>query len=309
MAQEISWSNLETDAGLASYLHSALHVNLYDPFDIRQTLDFKPFTPHVGSETIRVTKVAGGQVFAAATDELTGGASNANIGSGNFQLTVARQVLKWEISDLWRLVAPTGSIDIELLAAKISEAAGLRVTDMVTALFPSLATSVGSTTAQMKVDYAFDAQYKLNNARAPGPFFMVLAPHVHNKFVDSLRSEAGAMQYTAYTADQLKAKSPIFKGSWNGIEVLCSDSVSLDGGSTYRRNAMYAKGCFGYTEAPAVNVADAIAPHQQTIVNGTIRVMRVYDAANGLTSMYGDYYPAVVEQEDLRGVVINALAA
>lgn len=309
MANEISWSNLETDAGIAHYLHGAIHESLYDPTDLRAAMARIDFRLGMGSETVKVTKVSPSHPFTAASTELSGGASNENIGSGNFQLTVARYLQKWQVSDLWRIVAVNGSIDLDLLARFIANATGLTITDVLTALFPSLSVSVGSTVGQMSVDYMYDAQYKLNIARAGGPFFMVLAPHCFNKWQASLRGEGGAVQFVPATRDLLAARGPGFKGTFGNIEVWDSDSVSSDGGATYKRNAMFAAGCFAYTEAPVPDVADALPANVKTIVDGIVRIVHDYDAGNALTNVYGDYYPAVVEAEDGRGVLINALAA
>lgn len=309
MANEISWSNLETDAGLAHYLSGEVHTKLYDPTDLRRIMVRRGFMPNQGSETVKTTQVTRGQVFAAASTELSGGASYSSIGSGNFQRVHARRTMKWQVSDLWRMVAINGSINLDLLASIINEAAGLTCTDLLCTAFTSLSGSVGSTTTQMSVSDAYDAQAALNNNRAPGPFFLVLAPHPMNKFIESVRGEGGAVQWIAATPELIAAKGPGFKGTWNGWEVWDSDSVPLDGGSTYRTNAMIAAGAFEYGEAPVASVADALPSNVVKIMDGTVRIVHAYDADNALTTVHGDYYPAVVEAEDARATRILSLAA
>lgn len=309
MANEISWSNLETDAGLAHYLAGQVEALLYDPTDLRAVCRRRDFMSGMGSETIKVTQYSRAHTFAAATSELVGGASNADIGSANFQLTVSRRLIKWQASDLWRIVAPTGSIDMDLLAGVISEAAGLTVTDMLCALFPSLSNSVGSTTAQMDFQTLLDAQYQLNDSRVPAPYSLVLAPHGFNKLQDDLVGQGGAIQWLPATAEMVAAKGPGFKGTLQGVDVWDSDSVTEDGGNTYHRAAMFGLGCFEFTEAPAFAVDDALPANVTRVLDGTVRLVHSYDADNGLTSVIGNYYPAVAEAEDARGVLINSLSS
>lgn len=309
MANEISWANLETDAGLAHYLHNEVHVNLFDPTDLRAVMSRMDFSAGMGSETIKVTKVGGARTFAAASTEISGGASNQDIGSGNFQLTVSRRLMKWQVSELWKLVSRDGSIDLDLLRQQIVSATGQTVTDILCALFPSLTGTVGSTTQQMSVDYLFDGQFALNNNRAAPPYTAVLLPHHWNRLQKSFRGEGGAIGFDPATREVIAARGPGYKGMFGGIDLWDADSVTLDGGSTYGRSAMFAQGCFQYTEAPVGDVADALPPNVRTIIDGIVRIVHSYDADNALTSIIGDYYPAVAEAEDSRGVQIRALAA
>lgn len=309
MANEISWSNLETDAGLAAYLAGEVEALLYDPTDLRAVMRRRDFRTGAGSESTKVTQYARGQVFAAATNELVGGASNEDIGSANFVHTVARRLMKWQASDLWRLVAPMGSIDLDLLAGIINEGAGLTITDLVCALFPSLSQSVGGTAQQMSYQKMQDGQFLLNTARARGPFTMVLAPHSFNKWQDDMAGQGGSIQWQAATEQMIAAVGPGFKGRFGNIDIWDSDSVTEDGGSTYHRNAMFAPGCFEYQEAPAVDVADVLPANVTLVLDGTIRIVHDYDADNALTNVIGNYYPSAKEAEDLRGVLIPALSS
>ncbi len=307
MANEISWANLETDAGLAHILAGEVHTLLYDPTDLRATCRRMEFMPNAGSETVKVTKIDRDQAFASASTEISGGASNSNIGSANYQLTVSRKVMQWQLSELWQRVAVAGSIDLRLLAGIIVEASGLTFTDILTALFPSLSVTAGSTTDQMSVDYMFDAQYLLNTARATPPFHMVLSPHGFNKWHASLRNEGGALQFTPEAQGMVtRFGGPGFKGQFGDVLVWDSDSVPLDGGSTYRRSAMFDSSCFAYQEAPVV---EPLARNVSVLVNGIVRIVLDHNAADGYTMLYGDYYPAVSETEDSRGVQIRHLAS
>lgn len=309
MANELSFANLETDAGLAHYLAGTLRAKLAERTDIRSTLDFIPFSPHMGSETVKVTQYNPAFTFAAASNEISGGASNSSIGSGNFQLVAARRLLKFTISDLWRIVAPTGSLDLDLLAQVINEAAGLTVADMVTTIFDDLANAVGSTTADMSIDYLYDGQFQLNLTRTPGPYYAVLKPKAFNELQASIRGETGAIQWVPATAEMLAAMGPGYKGRLNNIDIWDHNSVDTDGGGTYYHNAMYGRGCFAYTEAPVADVTDKLPPQVFRIDAGNVLIVHEYDADNGITEVIGSYFPAVVETEDDRGVEINSQVA
>jgi hypothetical protein len=309
MANELSFANLETDAGLAHYLAGMVRAKLADRTDLRGALDYIPFSAHMGSETVKVSQYNPAFTFAAASSEISGGASNSSIGSANFQLVVARRLLKFTMSDLWRIVAPTGSLNLDLLAQVINEAAGLTITDMVTTIFDDLANAVGSTTADMSIDYQYDAQFQLNITRTPGPYYMVLKPKAFNELQASIRGELGAIQWVPATAEMLVAKGPGFKGTLNGTEIWDCDAVDVDGGGTYYHNAMFGRGCFAYTEAPVADVTDKLPPQVFRIDAGNVLIVHEYDADNGITEVIGSYFPAVVETEDARGVEINSQVA
>lgn len=309
MANEVSWANLETDAGLAAYVDATLHEKLYDPTDLRATMTRRDFRAGMNSDSVKTTTVQPAHPFTAASSEISGGAANESLGSGNFVLAIARYLQKWTLTDLWR-ITDGNRVNIDLLIQWIVEATGLTMTDIVAALFPALSQTAGSTTAQMSVDFMYDAQYKLHTSLNPaGEYHLVLAPHCFNKWQDSLRGEGGAVQFVAETREMLVAGGPGRRGRFGNITIWSTDSVTLDGGSTFRRNAMYTPGAFGFCEAPVPDVADALPPNVKAIIDGLVRVVRDFDAANGMTLVYGDYYPAAVEQEDARGVLISALAA
>lgn len=313
MANELSFTNLETDAGLAHILSGEVHLDLYDPVDLRGACTRRGFRSNAGSETMKTPRIDFAHVFTSASSEISGGGSNENIGSANFQLTVSRRYMRWQLSQLWEMVAPAGSLDLDLLRRIIVTGTGLTFTDILTALFPSLSNSVGSTTGQMSVDYMYDAQYQLNSSRAAPPYNMVVSPHGFNRWQESLAGYGGPVQFKSAAQTMLDAAPPGLKGEFGGILVWDSDSVTLDGGSTYHRSAMFSAGCFEYTEAPIAIAADPLPPSAVDMLSdgvggNVVRMVRTYDADNALTLIVGDYYPAAAEAEDARGVLINHLA-
>jgi hypothetical protein len=308
MANEFSWANFETDAGLAHYVSGEVHEILYDPTDLRSTARREIFKTGMGSETSKTTKYTRGQVFAAASSEISGGASNSATTTSNFQLNPTRRVMQWQITELWELVAPAGVLDLDLLVGLIIEGTGLTFTDLLCTLFASLSVTAGSTTEQMSPDYMWDAQFLLNTARARPPFHMCLSPHGFNQFQLGLLNAGGVLQFLPATAEMIQAKGPGYKGQYGQVMVWDADSVTLDGGSTYRRSAMYDEQCFKFTEAP-VPMPQTASARSNVLVSGLVRVLMEHSGANAIETVYGDYYPSVVEVEDSRGVLIRHLAA
>lgn len=310
MANEISWGNLETDAGLAEILSGTLHQLLYDPTDLRMTMTRSAFIDASGSETTKTPQYSADQPFAAASSELSGGFSNRDIGTSNYTHTLTRYGQKWTLTELWRRVAPANSIDLGLLAEVMNGGVGLTFTDLLCALYPSISTVVGSAVQQMSVDVMFDGQYALNLARCRPPFHLVISPHMSNRLTASLRGEGGAISMDPATRALLDARGPGPKYQFgSSVWVWDSDSVTLDGGSTYRRGAMYDQMAFDYQLASAQAMGGIVPPSVVQIMDGVVRAIIDYNNEDAVSTLVGDFYASVVETEDARAVQVRALAS
>ena len=147
-------------------------------------------------------------------------------------ITIARQALRYDITDLASLTDPLASgagVGIEGLANSMAIAFGMRLTQMITALSAGLSQSVGTTTVALSVSTFFDAIYKLQLQSNDGEFAAVLAPQQINHLINSLRSETGPGQYVAATQDQfvpqmvnleLSGGVDFHKGCYPGQEVV-----------------------------------------------------------------------------------------
>lgn len=309
MANELSWANLESDAGLQEILSGMLKPLLYDPTDLTSTMSRAPWGDNLGSETTKTTQYSRDQPFAPASSELSGGASNADIGAASYTHTLTRQLKKWVMTELWRKIGPPNSIDMALLAGMLSEGVGLTITDLLCALFPSLSGTVGSSVEQMSLDILFDGQYALNINRAKPPFSLVVSPHMANKLTDSIKGQGGAIAQSSETIEQIKAKPPGFKFNFGDVSVWDADSVTLDGGATYRRGAMYDAMCFEYQLASASAMGGIVPDSVVKILDGVVRAIVEYAAEDAVSTLIGDFYTSVVETEDDRGIEVRALAA
>ena len=306
MANEVRHSTLQTNGGQSSsVLTDMVFAQLFDPTDLRQVMRFDDMDGITGSDTGDVTLDAVPGAASAATSEIAGGQSNSAYTTSSYSHTWARYVRQYQMTDL--LAINGGPIGMQRVVDNLNASVGLTLTDLLCALFPSLANDVGpGTGVDLTVDDIYDAQFQLNSQSVPGTFHCVLHPVQINDFITSLRSENGAQQFQAATAEMLKASGPGFKGEWNGIRFFQADSVTLVNSSADRSGAMFGEGCFAYTLRPWRRILNEMMINPQDILAdlGIAFVERDRDATNGMTSGILNLYPSVVEAEDLRGVEI-----
>jgi hypothetical protein len=308
MANEITEALLETNGGRIGQVLSALVLEqLYDPSDLRSLMQFIPWSVQ-GSDTMRITLDAVPGAYSAASSETSGGGSNSAYTTGKVDLAVARYLRIYQATDLFAVTG--GPVTVANIAAKLSQGVGLTITDLLTALFPNVANSVGTSGVNLSVDNIYSAQFQLNSSnvpRAPGSgWACVLHPVQINDLVTSLRSETGAMQWQAATAEMLSAKGPGFQGMWNGIEFYQSDSVATANAGADRDGCLFGFGAFAYSLAPIRSIPgqQMIDPDDLVVDADIFMVERSRDAPNGMTSFIGNFYPATAEREDLRAVRI-----
>jgi hypothetical protein len=306
MANEITHALLQTNGGqVPSVMADMLIAQLFDPTDLRQYATFHDLDGVTGSDTVDITQDAVPQAAAAASSETVGGQSNTAYTTSEFSLTWARYVLQYQLTDL--LAINGGPVQMQQVINSLNTTIGLTLTDLLAALFSGLSNTVNPSagaTTDLDVDTIYAAQYQLNNSVVPGSFACVLYPEQFNNFQASLRGEPGAVQFVPATADMLRLSGPGYKGSWNGIEFVQSDSVAASAGSSV--GAMFGTGCFGWTMRDWRRIQGnmMISPDDVLADFGVAFVERNRDATNAMTSAILNMYPAVVEQEDARGVGI-----
>jgi hypothetical protein len=262
-----------------------------------------PFSAGMGSAAAKLGKYQPVDAFAAPGEDTD--ATVVNITDSSATLTVARYALEREITDLSLI---TGGPGVDQLVADMAASANFTLAGLLTASFGSLATSVGTSGVNLSVDDIYSAIYALQLSNVPGPWFCVLAPKQWNNFQASLRGEVGAAQFAPATNDALAIKGPGFKGSFAGVDFYTHSTVATSGPD--RVGAMYGMGCYAYTEAPLDRVSSfmnkSVAPAGSKMVveigRGSIGQQK------GKVFVTGQYYPAVAELEDLRGVKIISKA-
>tara|TARA_R100000664_G_scaffold13086_1_gene21026 strand:- start:409 stop:1173 length:765 start_codon:yes stop_codon:yes gene_type:complete len=241
------------------------------------------------------------QPFVTRT-ETGAGITDATYTTSEFSLAPSLYALQYSITDL---VPVAGSpIDVERVAANLVAGVGLTMTDLLCALFGSLSNSVGTTTVDLTVSDIFDAVYQLNSSNVSGNYAAVLYPQQFNDFQNSLRAEAGAVQFAPASEQMLAAKGPGFKGSWLNIDFYQSDSVGTANGGADSAGAMFGAGAFAYTLADPRVIQGHIPSDSVLMANEVMLLEMSRDSANFKTALVGQIYPAVVEAEDARGVKI-----
>ena len=305
MANEITYSDLETNGGRVGAVLSALVLEqIYNPVDLRAIMQFISWD-QTGSDTMDVSLDAVPAAFEAATSETSGGSAFANsaYSTSKFQLVPARYGRTYQLTDM--VGVSGGPIDIDRVVQSLINGVGLTMTDLACGLFPSFTDQVGSTGVDLDVDKIYDAQFALaiNAAGSTGALNCVLHPQQMNDFITSLRAETGAQQYVPATAEMLQLRTGL-NGTWNGITFWTSDKVeTVNAGADYA-GCLMAENAIAYTLADVKRLQGYI-PAQNILVDaGMLLVELSRDSTNGMSSAIANLYPAVAIREDARGVEI-----
>ena len=303
----IDFAALSGNARLSAVLHRMIELKLADRAELYKAPQFINFGTlnGTGSSALQVPVVglAGTDLMAAVGDGSS--VANTSITSSAATITIARQALRYDITDLASLTDPLASgagVGIEGLANSMAIAFGMRLTQMITALSSGLSQSVGTTTVALTVSTFFDAIYKLQLQSNDGEFAAVLAPQQINHLINSLRSETGPGQYVAATQDQIAAKGQGFRGMLFGVSLYTSSTVPTANAGADRLGMMTATGAIGYatgSPAPVQGAGAIILPAGSQVV---VELER--DAASGLTKVIGNSFAGVAEIQDLKAVGI-----
>lgn len=308
----IDFAALSGNARISAVLHRMIELKLADRAELYKAPQFLNFGTlnGTGSSALQVPVVglAGTDLMAAVGDGSP--VANTSITSSAATITIARQALRYDITDLASLTDPLASgagVGVEGLANSMAIAFGMRLTQMITALSSGLSQSVGATTVALSVSTFFDAIYKLQLQSNDGEFAAVLAPQQINHLINSLRSETGPGQYVAATQDQIAAKGQGFRGMLFGVSLYTSSTVPTANAGADRLGMMTATGAIGYatgTPMPIQGAGAIILPAGSQVV---VELER--SAASGLTTVVGNAFAGVAEIQDLKAVgILSKLA-
>ena len=301
MANEITYTGQGDNLRAAEVFNRLIWELVYDRTDLRQLCVRLGDLGGSGSAKLETPQVDYDLPMAAANVNETTAAGNTAISDSALSLTVAHQIIAFEISDLMMITGAAGNLGIQQLAEAVSRAYSLRFTDQVCGVIDDFTATVGTTQVDMTVDDFFAAIFALEQAVVPGPFAAVLYPTQFTDLQESLRSEGGALQFHAPTAEMLALKGPGYKGSFMGCEVYASDSVVTANGGADSAGAMMGLGAVAYAEASAVAAMPGSipAPAQSPVYAEFER-----GADPGLSRVIGHAFNAVAIAEDARGVSI-----
>ena len=223
MANEILYSGLG-DVRASEILHQELQLLLADRFSIRNHPSIMKFANVAGSTVLSIPfgGLDGYDLMAAVAENAS--TSNTAFTDASATLTIGRQALQYQMTDLANLTDSVG-VNVDRLALSMVGSAEMRATEMLANVLDDFTTTVGTTTVDMSVDDFFDAQFALTIANVTGPIASILHPRQLTDTQNSLRAEAGAIQFIAATQDMLSVKGVGFAGTLNGVDIFSSSHV------------------------------------------------------------------------------------
>jgi hypothetical protein len=304
MSNELFYSNL-TDLQLSAILNQELLLITAD----RAALMDHPAIMLVGDisgsgSAVVKTGLAGLDGY----DEMSAvaeGSSAANVAltDASVSITVARQALRRQISDLAAIVN-RARMDPARLAADMVGAGRMRLMSMIAALGASFSNVVGSTGVDMSVDDFFEGDILLNLASVPAEGRLAM---LHGRQVgdlrQSLRAESGVLQWEQATRDMINAAGPGLVARFLGYDIFQSSKVPTANSAADRAGMMVGAGAIGKAEGSRVEQLGDVPG--STVAPGTkIWVGFERDEAGALTMVVGNYYVGVGILEQSRGVAV-----
>lgn len=302
MASEVLYSGIG-DARLAAVLNQELQLKLADRFSLwgHPSIVYLGNAAGSGSSTIKTVIPS-----LYGVDRMAAVAENASTTNTAFTVTsasvsIARQALQHQISDLANLTDSIG-INTAAFVDDMVGAALMRFMEMIVNITDDFSSTVGTTTVDATVDDFFSAQFTLMQASVGGAPLCVLYPVQVTDIINSLRGEAGAIQWKQDAQMMLDYKQQGYQGSLNGVDIFASSLVPTATAGADSAGGMWARGAIGYadgTPAPVVGAGGIVYPAGQRLMVEFER-----DAAGGLTKLVGNYYVGVVALQDAMGVSI-----
>jgi len=304
MANEISVASMLSDGVLSAFIVSEYMARNARPDDIRGVLERSEILDGSGSNSQRVALYDDDFTFNATTSEIVGGVGNADPDWGHFSLTPARRLLPFQRTDLASATAQ--GMDPSMFVTLMVNATGKTVTEMACAAAAAATQEVGDGTGPMTLDLLMQAKGQLEDTNTPSPHNCVMTSKAYTELVESLRGETGTLSWQPATAAVVEAKGPFYKGEVAGIGIWVTNRVDTSDAGAVAQNFMFGKNGISYGERnTAALMADAVESGARVIDLGTMYVEWKRDADNGMTTLIGNYYPAVSLVEDLAVVRVQ----
>lgn len=217
-----------------------------------------------------------------------------------FTVTIGRQALQRQISDLNDIVDSTGAVSVEGLANDGMGSAFKRFTDLIATAGAGFTTTVGTTTVAMTTDDFYDATFALEQASVEGPWISILFPKQWTDLRESMRSEGGALQFQDSTASLLDLKGQGFKGSFLGVDIYASALVPTANAGADSAGSMFGQGAIAYREGSRTSIPGVGEVRVATPLYTTLD----YDVSGALTTIVHNYFVGVSVSQDAMGVAI-----
>lgn len=301
----IDFAALDGNARAAAVLYQSIVMKLADTGSLRNAPCFLNVgsVNGSGSDSIQVPVVGlnGTDIMSAPGDGVS--VSNTSITSSAATVVVARQALRYDLTDLARATnSVPGGVDLEGLSNAMVAAFNGRFNQLACALSSGFSTQVGSTGVDLTTDTFYSAIFALQLQSVMGEYDCILHPQQYNDLMSSLRAETGPAQYITANQTQTSALGSAFKGSLFGVRVhVSSFTPTANAGADYR-GMMLGNGAIAYalgTPAPIAAAGGVIIP-----AGAPVAVEWERDAAAGLCTVVGSAFLGVAELQDLKGVGI-----
>ncbi len=305
MANEVSQAGKAADLGLAAILNRDIWEMIADKQDLRHTVMYTSDPSGTGSAVVKIPQVTFDEVMSAPTE--AGALSNSTLGTSNATVTVARQALRYDTTDLFQFLAPNGGLDIGRLGAGIAMAYVRRVSALIMDAVDTATSVVGTSGAAMTVNDLYDAIFTLEQAEVPaGPYFSALASKQWTDLQSSIRGEGGANQFQAATAAMLSIKGQGFRGSWLGIDFYTTAQINNDG--TDYSGGLWAMGAIAGTELKvgALKQKIRLTPALEVATDESAVFVEIdRTGSTAVNEIVGNGYTGIAKNEDARIVEIK----
>jgi len=274
---------------------------LYDGTDLRSICIKLGDLGGSGSSTSKTAQVnLGTPMSAAAGDEVTP-EGNTALPVSNLSLSVAGQIIAYELSDLMQITQGAGNVGMDTLARAVAASYIVRFTELACVAGSGFSNTVGTTTQDLVVDDFYAAVYQLEQTANNVPFSAVLYPTQFTDLQESLRSEGGAVQFMPATAATLEAHGQGYKGQFLGVDIWTSDMVPTANDGDDSGGFMMSGGGVAYVEASARGIMPGA-----TMAPAASPIFAEFDRVSdpGLSRIVAHAYLGVGISEDDKGVAI-----
>ena len=300
----IDYAVLDTDGiRMDLMIEAEVRALLHDSASIRKSgaLLFAGDVAGIGSDVIamRYSSLDGYTPMAATADGTE--IANSNLTNATANITVARQGLRYDLTDLASMTGFGSDIDVFRLAESMRGAFEAQFMTLLCATFTGFSTSAGTSGVDMSVDDFMDAIYFLELANNPHDLACVLHPRQVADLQASIRNETGnAIAFDPAGQDILRMVGQGLIGSFLGVDIHKSSYCPLNGGN--REGAMFSRGALAYAQGTPqpLAVGGQIRPAGTPVL---VELQR--DASLSLTEIVGTAYCGVAIVEDARGVLIS----
>ena len=294
------------DLRLTETANVLLHRTLVDLTDLYSLLVNLGDQAGRGSTVDQISTVTLTDAMTAPAEGGTTGVVDPTFGS--VTVTIARQQLRRQITDLLKLTSAPGmwALNPMQVAEDARNSITLRRTGLAAALFAAITNSVGASGVDLTVTNIFQAKFQLQTTRNTPRFACVLHPVQMHDFETDLRGETGPLQWISASPEMLRAKGPGFAGSWLNIDFYTSDQVATANGGADRQGAMFAPGFAGFKEASARNLTQNAGTQMLGVspfAPAWIEISRT--PSTGVEEFNYNYYTGVAEIEDNRAVDVT----